>query len=71
MYIPMPMWLVRKIVRRNPWLMADNGSVKRRISIPLLLVTWNFTRTITLGEKERARLLKEPEFSGGGDVVHF
>jgi hypothetical protein len=61
MYLPLPTWVVRRIVRQNPWLLSDDGTVSRSVTygfgigeIPIS------TRTMLL-PAQRARLIAEAE----------
>ena len=59
MRIPMPMFLLRRIVRENPWLLSESGNVRRNIKIPLGLFAIEVTARVQLLPKQKARLLTE------------
>ena len=63
MRVPMPMFLLRRIVRENPWLMSEPGNVRRNIKIPLGLFFIEVDAKMQLLPKQKARLLAE---RGGG-----
>ena len=55
----MPMWLLRRIVRRNPWLMADGGAINRAVRLDLWLVSFEAHGAMHLTPKCREKLLSE------------
>ena len=59
MDIKVPFWLLRRLVKRNPWLLSATGAVSRSLVLEFLF--WEFTldTTLELTAAERERLLKE------------
>ena len=59
MDIKLPFWLLRRLVKRNPWLLSNAGTVSRSLIVGFLL--WEFTidTTLTVSPDQRERLLKE------------
>jgi hypothetical protein len=59
MNVPLPMWVLRRIVRRNPWLLSSGGAVSR----PLTFEVFGWELTIDtawrLLDAERERLIEE------------
>jgi hypothetical protein len=55
----MPMFMLRRIVRENPWLLSESGNVRRNIKIPLGLFALEITARMQLLPKQKARLLAE------------
>ena len=62
MQIWLPLWILRRLARANPWLLSNSGEVKRSLSIPVLgLGTLEVRGTMSLSEKQRQRLLSEQD----------
>ena len=60
MNVSLPFWLIRRLVKHNPWLLAQNGVVnKQMMTIPLWLVAIKLHGAITLTDKQRERLARE------------
>lgn len=60
MQIWLPLWVLRRLTRANPWLLSNTGDVKRTLNIPVLgLGTLEVQATMSLSEKQRQRLLAE------------
>jgi hypothetical protein len=59
--LPIPFWILRRIVRRNRWLLSDTGDVNRNVVIDLGLFEFEMTGTMTLLPKQREKLLAEHE----------
>lgn len=59
--VPLPFWLVRRIARRNPWLLAENGQVTRSGELDLGIVTIAVAGGVRLRPDQRERLLTEQE----------
>lgn len=57
--VPMPLWFLRRKVRRNPWLLSDHGAVTKTIRIPLFpfVIEWNYS--FALLPKQKAMLQAE------------
>jgi hypothetical protein len=56
---PLPIWLLRWLVRRNPWLLSDSGKVTRSRTLDLGLLDIDVTTAISLDPVKKARLLAE------------
>lgn len=70
MEIKLPFWLLRRLAKRNPWLLSTTGAVSRSLVVDFFL--WEFTidTTLNVSPAERERLLKERHHVGddrGGD----
>lgn len=55
--VPIPLWILRRVVKRNPWLLSDEGRVRRTL-------TWGIFRVdcaCALSSKNKAILLAERE----------
>lgn len=63
--LPLPFWLVRRIARRNPWLLADNGQVTRSGELDLGFVTVAVAGGVRLRPDQRERLLAERDAEEG------
>lgn len=62
MQIWLPIWVLRRLARSNPWLLSNTGDVKRTLNIPVLgLGTLEVRASISLPEKQRRRLLAEQD----------
>lgn len=59
MDIRLPFWIVRRLARRNPWLLATNGTVSRSMVIDFFWWECTIDTTYALSEKERLRLIEE------------
>lgn len=60
MQIWLPLWVLRRLVQANPWLLSNTGDVKRTLNVPVLgLGTLEVQATMSLSEKQRQRLLAE------------
>lgn len=59
MDIKLPFWVLRRLVRRNPWLLSTSGTVSRSMIFDFLW--WEVTIDAKYGllEEERLRLIKE------------
>lgn len=62
--LPLPFWLVRRIARRNPWLLAEGGRVARGGELDLGIVTVAVSGDVRLRPDQRERLLAEREAEG-------
>ncbi len=69
MDVKLPFWLLRRLAKRNPWLLSTTGAVSRSLVVGFLF--WEFTidTTLTVSSEQRERLLKERDLGGqgGGD----
>ena len=59
--VPLPFWLVRRIARRNPWLLAEDGQVSRSGELDLGFVSIAVDGSLQLHPDQRERLLAERE----------
>jgi hypothetical protein len=59
MYIPLPMFVLRRIVRKNPWLLGENGFTRRTCTLDLGLCELEVEAEGVLGPKEKAKLQAE------------
>ena len=60
MYLPLPMFVLRRIVRRNPWLLANDGVVRRAQKLDVLGVfDLEIESAATLSPKQKAILQAE------------
>lgn len=59
MNIKLPMWLLRRIVRKNPWLLSTSGVVSRSLIIEVLLWEITVDSSWELLPEERERLIVE------------
>lgn len=57
MSFPLPLWLLRRLVRRNPWLLSDSGQLKRGRKLDLGFIEVDIDTTISLDPERKARLL--------------
>jgi hypothetical protein len=67
MDVKLPFWLLRRLAKRNPWLLSTTGAVSRSLVVGFLF--WEFTidTTLTVSPDQRERLLKERGSLGHGD----
>ena len=60
MYLPLPMFVLRRIVRRNPWLLADEGVIRRGGKLDVFGVfALEMDTAATLSPKQKATLQAE------------
>lgn len=52
----LPAWLLRRIVRRNPWLAAQGGTVNRAVRLDLWLFGLTVHGSACLTPRARAKL---------------
>ncbi|PLR28082.1 hypothetical protein SGCZBJ_03465 [Caulobacter zeae] len=53
------MWLLRKLVKRNPWLLSNEGSVRRSLVLEILGFEFSVDSDLSLTPKEKALLQAE------------
>jgi hypothetical protein len=53
--------LLRRIVRRNPWLLADDGQISRSQRLGLWLFDAEVSSAVSLLSEQKAKLLAERE----------
>jgi hypothetical protein len=59
MKIEAPFWLLRRLARRYPWLLSNNGSVSRSLAFNVFFWELTIDTTWALGDDERERLIRE------------
>lgn len=50
----LPMWLLRRIVRRNPWMLGEGNSVSRTATLDLWIIQIEAQNVIALTPETRA-----------------
>ncbi|WP_419318596.1 hypothetical protein ACN2C7_17210 [Caulobacter sp. ErkDOM-E] len=61
MDIKLPRWLLRKIVRRNPWLLSDEGRVRRTVVLEVFGFELELYGDLSLTPEEKAFFQAETE----------
>jgi hypothetical protein len=61
LFLPFPLWFIRMVVRRNPWLLAERGEVSRSHDLDLGICEISVATSVTLLPKHRARLQAEAD----------
>ena len=61
MDIKLPRWLLRKIVRRNPWLLSDEGRVRRTFVLEIFGFELELYGDLSLTPEEKAFFQAETE----------
>ena len=61
MDIKLPRWLLRKIVRRNPWLLSDEGRVRRTVALEVFGFELELYGDLSLTPEEKAFFQAETE----------
>lgn len=61
MNIRLPIWVLRRIVRKNPWLLSASGTVSRSVAIDFFLWELTLDSSWELHPEEREQLLRERE----------
>jgi hypothetical protein len=59
--IPIPMFILRKLARQHPWLLADNGVVRDTSSISFGPLTVYVETETVIGGKSKAILQAEAD----------
>ena len=59
MNIPLPFFVVKWIVRRNPWILVENGKVRRSIALDIIFWKITLDSGMSLLPKIKERLLDE------------
>lgn len=57
LHLPLPLWLLRRIVRRNPWLLSDSGQVTRGRKLDLGFMEVDVATSMALDPAKKAQLL--------------
>ena len=55
----LPLWVWRRLVKRNPWLLADQGKVTRSRTLEIGPLSIEVNSETALSPEKRARLLAE------------
>ena len=61
MYLPLPMFMLRRLVRRYPWLLAEGGGVTRSRTLNLGPLELGVESGMKLAPRQRAKLLAEAD----------
>ena len=61
MNVKLPMCILRRIVRKNPWLLSTSGVVSRSLIVEILLWEITVDTSWELLPEERERLIAERE----------
>lgn len=59
MNIELPLWLLRRLLRRHPWLLSKSGAVSRPLVIDVFLWELTIDTTWALSDDQRERLIRE------------
>ncbi len=59
MDIKLPLWVLRRLVRKNPWLLSTSGVVSRSITIDVFFWETTVWGSWQLLADDRERLIKE------------
>lgn len=59
MDIKLPLWVLRRIVRKNPWLLSTSGVVSRSLTIDVFFGEIEISGSWQLLDDDRQRLIKE------------
>jgi len=59
--MPIPMFMLRKIVRQNPWLLADNGVVRETQTLVIGPLEIEIESSTELLPKQKAKLQAEAD----------
>lgn len=70
MNIRLPMWVLRRVVQRNPWLLSSSGVVSKSLIIDFLWWEITIDSSWELLPEERERLLKERYASASKEEMH-
>lgn len=61
MNIWLPLWVLRRLVRRNPWLLSTTGTVSRSLVLDVFLWEMTIDTSWELRPDVRKRLIMERE----------
>ncbi|NGM51862.1 hypothetical protein G5B46_19810 [Caulobacter sp. 602-2] len=67
MDIKLPRWLLRKLVKRNPWLLSNEGNVRRALVLDFLLFELEIESDLSLDPKLKAQLQAERDVAAARD----
>lgn len=59
MNITLPFWLVRRLAKRNPWLLSATGTVSRSLVVDVLFWEMTIDARLELPPEQRGRLIQE------------
>ncbi len=59
MNIRLPFWLVRRLVKRNPWLLSATGAVSRSLVVDVVFWEMTIDARLELSPEQRDRLIRE------------
>ncbi|WP_421736412.1 hypothetical protein [Caulobacter sp.] len=59
MTIKLPLWLLRRLVKRHPWLLSKSGTVSRPLVFGILFWELTIDTAWALSDDERERLILE------------
>lgn len=66
MWVKPPMWFLRMLVRRRPWLLTPHGTVTEAMTISFLIGEFTVSARFSLREEDRLKLLAEREANPSG-----
>lgn len=59
MNLRLPFWLVRRLAKRNPWLVSATGTVSRSLVVDVLFWEMTIDARLELSPEDRDRLIRE------------
>jgi hypothetical protein len=59
MYLPVPMFVLRRLVRQNPWLLSETGTVRRSFTVSLGILELEVQSHAARKPKQKAKLQAE------------
>lgn len=59
MYVPLPMFMLRRLLRQNPWLLAENGFRRRSTKLSFGPFEIEIESETVLTPRQRAQLQAE------------
>lgn len=59
--LPLPLFLLRRLVRQNPWLLSDSGRVRRTASLNLGPIALDIEAEAVLPAAKKAKLQAEAD----------
>jgi hypothetical protein len=63
MNIRLPFWLVRRLAKRNPWLLSATGSVSRSLVVGVMFWEVTIDARLELPLADRERLIRERDLA--------
>lgn len=61
MYVPLPLFIMRRLVRQNPWLLAESGSTRRSAILVLGPLELEVETETILTAGQKAKLQAEAD----------